>query len=576
MHVRPLVLAAAVLALLIVPAAAGAATWGAPAEVAPSTMDDDPRGQVAELSNGDAVLVWQSVVAPSATRVVYASQRVDGAWSTPAPISAAGESAMTGWLRVGADGVGGAIAVWGSMADGASVWTVQAARFADGAWSTPTTISDAAVDNGGPVLAVAADGTASAAWPVSSDGWISSDLAVSIFDGDHWSATPAVVPGTENAGTPAIARSASGTTTLADPVWPVGAPSDPGTLNVQQLRDDGWHDLGAASAAGDGFAGAAPALAASGGDAFALVWTERPSNSPPERMRGRLFDGAAWDAATTLSTGSRAAADAGIAIAADGSGVATWKEDDAYVQARRFDAAGWSPTVDDLTQDPLDRVQQVQPRVAADGTAIVAWNAITPSTGARMQSARLSGGEWSALPEITPASPDAWFGSAAIAPDGSGAIVWAEIEHHDGASDTWSLMASQLAVPSNASGGGESESGGTHRTPPIRIRAAASGPRGIVLVLRATGPGRVRIAAVWRGGSRSTRSTVVCRGAKAIRRAGAVLVRCEWTRAGRALLATRSLRVRVTATFRPTGGGASTSVARWARAARLGPEPVTG
>ena len=96
-----------------------------------------------------------------------------------------------------------------------------------------------------------------------------------------------------------------------------------------------------------------------------------------------------------------------------------------------------------------------------------------------------------------------------------------------------------------------------------------------MLALRASKTGRLAIAGTWRGRTRAGTRVVVCRAAKAVRRAGAVSVRCAWTRRGRALLATRSLRVSVAAVFRPTGG-APVRVARVVTAARLGPEPITG
>ena len=112
---------------------------------------------------------------------------------------------------------------------------------------------------------------------------------------------------------------------------------------------------------------------------------------------------------------------AAIVLDEHGDGFALWAEDGTYVKARRFADGAWAAAADDLTQVPANIVSSswLMPAMSADGSAVVAWTSITPSSGGRIESARWVDGAWSAIPEVTPRHPSGtWLSNVAVGADG--------------------------------------------------------------------------------------------------------------------------------------------------------------
>ncbi len=101
-------------------------------------------------------------------------------------------------------------------------------------------------------------------------------------------------------------------------------------------------------------------------------------------------------------------------------------------------------------------------------------------------------------------------------------------------------------------------------------KARAVKAHGIVMSVKVNGKGKVAVS-----GKRGT--AVACTGTKTAARAGSITVTCRFTAATRAVIATRAIRVAVTATFTPEAGSAVTA----RQTVRVGrytptPGPVTG
>ncbi len=145
-------------------------SWSAPATVASGPAVASP--SVAIDAAGNATAVWMVADSDLTTLSASAAQldAQTGAWSAPHPFASVGPASSGPAPQVRVDGAGDAVAAWIEQDDASSNTVVRAAvrHESGGAWSGPTTISDAANDSvesiAGPQIALAATGDAIVAW----------------------------------------------------------------------------------------------------------------------------------------------------------------------------------------------------------------------------------------------------------------------------------------------------------------------------------------------------------------------------------------------------------------------------
>ena len=115
-------------------------------------------------------------------------------------------------------------------------------------------------------------------------------------------------------------------------------------------------------------------------------------------------------------------------------------------------------------------------------------------------------------------------------------------------------------------GGGSGGSGGLPPTPSTALQTLVTAPSA----------GTFSQSGQLAGGARSTRALRVCSGVKVVRKAGRVSLTCVLTAQAWALLDRQALRVVVTTSFTPAGGGAKSSASRTVLLRRVVAEAVTG
>ena len=175
-----------------------------------SQSADDP--QVTVDGSGLATAVWSRY--DGSNNIVQASTSLNGApWSTPADLSATGQHAFEPQVTV--DGSGLATAVWYRHSGINNI--VQASTSLNGApWSTPADLSATGQTAYAPQVTVDGSGLATAVW-VRSDGFNDIVQASSSLNGAAWSILPANLSAAgQNADEPQVTVDGSG---FATAVW---------------------------------------------------------------------------------------------------------------------------------------------------------------------------------------------------------------------------------------------------------------------------------------------------------------------------------------------------------------------
>jgi hypothetical protein len=314
--------------------------FGAPVDVGPATS---PRGlQLQVRPTGHAVVGWtqnDGNGVPHAWASVYAP---GGAWSTAALVDASVYGLNPGSLRVAADGLGGAFAVWSEQDVGAGgVW---AARYAAATgWDAPLLLDTSSFSSAQPEIAASRDGRAVAAWMQPDATGLLQQVYTRRFDpASGWSA--------------AVLLMSSVTATGYSVPYPRVAMNDGGAALAV------WRELDRTTVE----------LTAVGSGATAGAW------ATPVQLEGPL--GSSSPSLDSWLT---------PALAGSGDGVAIWC-DYAQVQTRRYHAGGsWGALV------PLSSGTYVagEPRIAmnASGQAIAAWTEILSAATDRVAVATFSG-----------------------------------------------------------------------------------------------------------------------------------------------------------------------------------------
>lgn len=137
--------------------------WTAPIAITTSTVTASSSPRIALDAFGNALAIWQNCDIATASCVIQAaSKSITGAWSTPVNISAAGSNAFSPQLALSPVGI--AVAVWQTpMQGGASVIQVASKR-PGRAWSASATLSASTGAASEPKVAIDALGRATVVW----------------------------------------------------------------------------------------------------------------------------------------------------------------------------------------------------------------------------------------------------------------------------------------------------------------------------------------------------------------------------------------------------------------------------
>ncbi len=240
---------------------------------------------------------------------IYSSRRpAGGAWSAPERLSSSGVGAgYTSALTVGGDGR--ILALWGESGALRS-----ATRTRTGAWSAAAAVPSASFAQP-PRVALAADGTATAAWQ---DAMTDHAMVATQPPGGTWTA-PVDVSGTIGF-VPALAMGEDGDATLVwlwnDKVWAARRATPGGAWTApQQISLDGAISYYIATVAGDEHGGAT------------AVWSQAVDdgggNARYDQTVATRAPGGTWSAPVTLGSGDSETP--AVAVNADGAVVVAWR-----------------------------------------------------------------------------------------------------------------------------------------------------------------------------------------------------------------------------------------------------------
>jgi hypothetical protein len=219
--------------------------------------------QVAVGANGQSVMVWQQVTGSAGnTYAFWASRNVGAGWTAAVQISAI--STDLGSMRVAADAVGNAIAVWQGASSPRQAVFASRLDAASGAWSAARLLNDGTNYAYLPQLAVDSDGNMIVVWYEASDGAQSNgivDVGVVanrfVAAAAAWSGAVAVQPAGPAGQAPEVAVDAAGN---AIAVW------------LQQTPGNGSHyELWSAQYTAAGSAWAAPLKLMTDAAAYARI-----------------------------------------------------------------------------------------------------------------------------------------------------------------------------------------------------------------------------------------------------------------------------------------------------------------
>ncbi|HYG96586.1 MAG TPA: hypothetical protein VD741_05700, partial [Solirubrobacterales bacterium] len=273
----------------------------------------------------------------------------------------------------------------------------------------PGDLSPAAEMAGGPDLAIASDGTATAVWSAREGS--GSDFAVFArrigFDGSAGPVHRLSAPG-EDALAPRVALAPDGTATV---VW---MRSDGADFRIQTRR------IGA--------------------------------------------DGTPEETTLTLSGATQDAMAPQVAVAPDGAATVVWKRFDGFhylVQARRIAADGTSPGAAQRLSEPKQDAVEPTVAVVADGTATVVWSRFDGADSV-VQTRRVEadGTLEASIEDLSAAGESAIEPRLALGPGGEATVVW---NRFDGAN--WIVQARRLLAD------GEAEAGTVNLSAPGRSAA---------------------------------------------------------------------------------------------------------
>lgn len=394
------------LALLTVPATAGAATnWLPPVPLAAEARGGGPPA-VAGDGEGRVVAAWAT-----ARRVMVALRTPGGPWYQPVAVPGSSRGATE--VTVAMTDRGLAAVAW--IERGRMKVSVRPARKR---FLVATTVSSAGRVAASPRITLAGPCAPLATWAEESASASAPAIRVACAaPSGRWGSIRTVSATREYAFTPDVAAASSGRAVV---VW---------------RQDDGdKHRVRAAIRSVDGTFTAAEDLSTAGpsvlvdpsvamtpsGDAVAAWTITRGSDSIAQAALRPATGG--WTRAEDLSRPGGVARGARVAVDATGSAVATWVRDGVVQAALRPAAQTWTPP-----RDLSDvAVTAGSPHLALSGTgaAVVAWPAISGTDHVAQAALRLRGGDFGTPTTITDPRHPAIAPQGAIGDDGVAPVVW--------------------------------------------------------------------------------------------------------------------------------------------------------
>ncbi|MFN0038398.1 MAG: hypothetical protein ACKVP2_02665, partial [Burkholderiales bacterium] len=331
--------------------------------------------QVAVNASGDAIVVWAQEDV-GAVRRVWASRFNGMSWGAAVQID--NNTNEVDDPQIGLDAVGNAIAIW-VQDDGSGtnrdVWA-RRYNFSVG-WEPLASIDDAGLaDASVPQIALDGLGNGFAVWIQFDNGSGLQLVRSNRFDNDPMSPTPGwgtAVPIQNINGEAAEVRIAADESGNAIAVW---TQSD-GTTHISANRYANAAWVGAQKIEINAGDAAAPQIAMNAAGNALVVW-EQAVNPPRLDIWSAGFNatGNAWGNAQLIETDNTGDARAAqVAMNANGNGFAVWEQSDQQrvnIRSNRFTAgAGWGTVQFVETADgPADSPDVV---LAANGSAIAVW-----------------------------------------------------------------------------------------------------------------------------------------------------------------------------------------------------------
>lgn len=452
---RPVLLAALLALALVLPSSAFAApgpTWLSPANLS-SSGEESFAPKLAFNAEGDLAAVWDHKEGGH-TVIQAAARPAGGSWTSPQTISLSGGDAQG--PQVGVDATGDVTVAW-EQGSG-EVWVIKAAELpAGGSWSTPQAISSASGDSRVPALAVSTQGEATVIWSEEVEPGISRIRGALRLPGDSWSA-PVAVSATASVSTaPQLAVAANGTLTAA---WQQYAPGGLLIQTATRPAAGAWsavHDLTPNTA--NEFFGAEPDVTVdSSGDAV-IAWHDEIEGEGEVIEAATRPLGGEWSIPVRVSALGSGLFGPRVGIDEEGRATAIWRHRTGSLwvveAAERPSAGSWTTPATISTSG--ERVFAADLAVTPKGEAIASWQRYNGSVDVIQSAVHPHGGAWSAPENRFETSFKA--DAPALAADGSGnaALAW---ERFEGSKPLIQLAGydggpqlRQLSIPATATAG---------------------------------------------------------------------------------------------------------------------------
>jgi hypothetical protein len=294
--------------------------WGAPENVSGLGLIAGTPSVIVDAT-GTALAVWEEQGVTD-VRVVAAVRPAGGAWAASEEISGPGPGTAMG-PQAAFDGAGNALVAW-ARTDGGEVQAETVERPAGGAWGLPETVSPAGRSVADVRIALAADGSAVAAW--GSAGAVETTIRP---PGGVWGEPEVVAPAPADGATLGPARVALAPDRTAFVIWqrtllPMGGTSDFSVWAAVRPPSGPWGPPERLSSDGPGGGTGADLVVDGAGNAVA-AWTASAGTFRRIQASARPAGGA-WGAAQVLSPPRPDATDVDLDADAARNVVAVWQQ----------------------------------------------------------------------------------------------------------------------------------------------------------------------------------------------------------------------------------------------------------
>jgi hypothetical protein len=287
--------------------------WTTPTDLS-AAGQDGPSPQIAIDSLGNATAIWSLCTNPTNYTIQASTKTLNGSWSTPTDLSAAGQNAA--YPQIAIDSLGNAIAVW-ARSNGTNIIIQASTKTLNGTWSTPTDLSADGRNATSPQIAIDSFGNAIAVWARSNGTNIIIQASTKTLNGT-WSTPTDLSAVGQDAGLPQIAIDSLGN---AIAVW-ARYNSTGGIIQASTKTLNGtWSTPIDLSAAGQ--LAPSPQIAIDSlGNAIA-VWTIVNGTYTTIQASTKTLNGT-WSTPTDLSAAGGIASAPQIAIDSLGNAIAVW------------------------------------------------------------------------------------------------------------------------------------------------------------------------------------------------------------------------------------------------------------